>query len=187
MDIVYPQYWTGQNKEKALKTFPGHLDILKKFWGTTREVGERGERELVPCLLNTYELETEQSLFKICMQNNSEEAMMPDADGIFDENPLSKLWRLLGANEVLSGRTGQYNKLAEMAIVMVMGSVEDERTFSSVAFLKSRVRNSLLKNHLSVVVGMYSQKLYTMENFLYAETFELWYNTPDRTRYGAAP
>jgi hypothetical protein len=152
MGIVYLQYWTGQNKEKALKTFPGHLDILKKFWGTTREVGERGERELVPCLLNTYELETEQS-----------------------------------ANEVLSGRTGQYNKLAEMAIVMVMGSVEDERTFSSVAFLKSRVRNSLLKNHLSVVVGMYSQKLYTMENFLYAETFELWYNTPDRTRYGAAP
>jgi hypothetical protein len=67
MDIVYPQYWTGQNKEKALKTFPGHLDILKKFWGTAREVGERGERELVPGLLNTYELETEQSLFKICM------------------------------------------------------------------------------------------------------------------------
>jgi hypothetical protein len=44
----------------------------------------------------------------------------------------------------------------------------------------------LLKKHLSVVVGMYSQKLYTRESFPYGETFELWYNTPDRMRYGAA-
>jgi hypothetical protein len=107
------------------------------------------------------------------MQSNSEEAMMLNADGFFDENLLIKLCQLLGANEVRSGRIGQYNKLAKMGIVMVMGSVEDERTFSSVAFLKSRDRNSLLKNHLSVVVGTYSQKLYMMENFPYAETFEL--------------
>jgi hypothetical protein len=123
MGIVYPQYWTGQNKEKALKTFPSHLEILKEFWGTAREVGKRRGREVVPGLLNPYELEMEQILFKNCMQSNSEEAMMPNANGIFDENPLTKLWRLLGANEVLSGRTGQYNKLVEMAIVMVMGSV----------------------------------------------------------------
>lgn len=70
-----------------------------------------------------------------------------------------------------------------MAVVMVLGSVEDERTFSSVKFLKSPLRNSL-DAHLNLVVGMYSQKMFTLKNFPYEETYAEECNTLDRHRYG---
>ena len=113
--------------------------------------GPRGKRIVVPALLNGYDLDAEQSLFKLFMSNNWSEAYEPP----FDLNPLTKLWRVAEANGPLGGRFPTYMKLAHMAVVMVLGSVEDERVFSSLAFCKSKVRNSL-DSHLSVVVGMYS-------------------------------
>jgi len=48
----------------------------------------------------------------------------------------------------------EYYKLAQVAIVQVLGSVEDERCFSSLAFLKNKLRNSL-DMHLECGVEMY--------------------------------
>lgn len=101
----------------------------------------------------------------------------------FDHNPLTRIWRTLCANGPLAGRFPSYVKLAEIAVVMVLGSVEDERTFSSVKFLKSQLRNSL-DAHLNLVVGMYSQKIFSLKNFPYEETYTQWYNKSDGHRYG---
>jgi hypothetical protein len=61
--------------------------------------------------------------------------------------------------------------VAEIGMIHVLGSVEDERTFSSLNFLKDRLQNRL-DEHLQVVVGMHGQQVYTIETFPYNAYFK---------------
>jgi len=65
----------------------------------------------------------------------------------------------------------KYFKLAKIVIVQVLGSTEDERTFSTLSFMKSKLQNRF-NEHLPMVVNMYFQTFFTLENFLYDVTFE---------------
>ncbi len=56
-------------------------------------------------------------------------------------------------------------KLAKLAMVQIVGSVEDEKCFSTLAFLKSKLWNKLT-THLPLVVRMFAQC--TFQNFPYA-------------------
>jgi len=49
----------------------------------------------------------------------------------------------------------EYVKLVEMAMVQIMGSVEDECCFSMLAFMKSKLHNRLI-THLHLVVKMFT-------------------------------
>jgi hypothetical protein len=60
-----------------------------------------------------------------------------------------------------------------MAVVHVLGSLEDEHCFSFLAFLKSKLMTSL-DPHLPLVVGMYSKKFFSLETFPYNVTFDAW-------------
>jgi len=42
------------------------------------------------------------------------------------------------------------------------------------SFLKSKLRNNL-EEHVEVVIGMYSQRIFTLENFLYQTVFDEWF------------
>ena len=64
-------------------------------------------------------------------------------------------------------------KLAEIAYIQVLGSVEDERTFSTLSFIKNRLRNRLT-THLELAVAMHAQKFYTINNFPYSVCFTAW-------------
>ncbi len=65
----------------------------------------------------------------------------------------------------------EYFKLVEIAMVQVLGSIEDEWCFSSLAFCKSKLHNQLTTN-LGLVVKMFSQKFYTLHNFSYVEKYK---------------
>jgi hypothetical protein len=58
-----------------------------------------------------------------------------------------------------------------MAIVHVLGNVEDEHCFSSLAFLKTKLQ-ATVDPHLPLVGGMYNQKFFKLENFSYIATFD---------------
>ncbi len=58
-----------------------------------------------------------------------------------------------------------------MAMVQIMGSMKDERCFSMLAFMKSKLRN-MLTTHLPLVFRMFAQWFYTLQNFLYVECIE---------------
>jgi hypothetical protein len=67
--------------------------------------------------------------------------------------------------------------------LQVLGSVEDERTFSNVAFLKNKLRNRLTE-HLPLVTTMFAQKHYTLTSFPYKEVVSDWRGLkPKRGRY----
>lgn len=63
-------------------------------------------------------------------------------------------------------------------LVHVIKSMEVERVFSFMYFLKTKLRNSLDSN-LGVVVGMYSQKHTYPTKFPYDSIFDSWMNVAD--------
>jgi hypothetical protein len=91
----------------------------------------------------------------------------------FDTNPLTKMWQLVATSCILIISFIEYVKLAKLAMVQVVGSVEDERCFSPFTFMKFKLRNRLT-THLSFVVWMFAQCFYTIQNFPYEECIEQW-------------
>ena len=86
-------------------------------------------------------------------------------------NPVTKLWKRLDANSALNSSFPKYIKLAQIALIHVLGLVEDERAFSSLTFLKDKVKNRLEEEHLGLVVGMHNQSVYMLSLFPYEDCF----------------
>jgi hypothetical protein len=53
-------------------------------------------------------------------------------------NLVTKLWQKLGCNALLLSKLSEYMKVAQIAVTAVLGSCEDERTFSTLSFVKKR-------------------------------------------------
>ena len=90
---------------------------------------------------------------------------------------------MLDANIALAGQFPEYVKLAQIALVHVLGSVEDERCFSSLTFLKDKLRNRFASDHLSVVIGMYKQQVFILEKFPYDDCFQACVQSAERYHY----
>ncbi len=58
--------------------------------------------------------------------------------------------------------------MAEIFVIMILGFVEDERCFSTLSFLKSKLHNHLIK-HLDLVVMMFTQEHYTLDSFPFGD------------------
>jgi hypothetical protein len=69
---------------------------------------------------------------------------------------------------VFSFNFPEYVKLVELAMVQIIGSMEDERCFSTLAFMKSKLQNRLT-THLPLVVRMFAQQFYTLQSFPYGD------------------
>ncbi|CAK9215925.1 unnamed protein product [Sphagnum troendelagicum] len=77
---------------------------------------------------------------------------------------------------MIAHKMPEYVKLAEIALVQVIGSVEDARCFS-----KSKLRNCLT-THLDLVVQMFAHQFYTLENFPNPQAVAAWKEM--QIRYG---
>jgi hypothetical protein len=91
----------------------------------------------------------------------------------FDLNPLTKMWHLVTTSQVLSFNFPKYVKLIELAMVQIVGNVEDERCFFTLTFMKSKLWN-WLSTHLPLVVCMFAQQFYTLHNFPYTYSIGQW-------------
>jgi hypothetical protein len=98
------------------------------------------------------------------MKSNAKSAM----EEPHDMNPVTNLWTKLGSNALLLSRLSEYMKVANIAVIAVLGSVEDERTFSMLKFMKSKLWNRL-GGHLNTTMCMFSQGFYNQETFPYQE------------------
>lgn len=99
------------------------------------------------------------------------------------DNPLecgaiTRLWTILGASQYLQENISKYFKLADLCQTMILGSMEDERMFSALSFLKSKLRNKLDKN-MDTCLRLYATK-YDVNNFPYERALALWRSDCDR-------
>ena len=107
------------------------------------------------------------SLFKNYMKEHAARMLNKPQD----QNPITCLWCSLDANSYLHHFLSEFIILAELAIIMVLGSIQDERTFSTVSFMKSKLQNQL-SEHLELMVNFKSQKFFTLETFPYTAAYE---------------
>jgi hypothetical protein len=94
------------------------------------------------------------------------------------------LWRRLTVSSYSKSRLSEFAKLAELVLVMVPGSVEEERTFSTMSFIKSKLRNRL-DEHLRPAVQLFSQRMFDLDSFPYDEALNIWRDAAPRGRYMA--
>jgi hypothetical protein len=114
-------------------------------------------------------LDMQALLFRLTMKENAHSMIKKP----FDINLVTRMWRSIEANSFLRHSLNEYIKVAEIAIVMVLGSVQDERTFSMLMFMKNKLRNRLTTN-LAMVVGMKSQSFFILNDFPYDTAYESW-------------
>ena len=91
----------------------------------------------MPALINGYTLDLQWSFFKLTMKHHTANVMAERND----VNRVSRLWFKVAASSILSVKLNEYLKLAELATVHILGSLEDERTFSNLTLMKNKLRN----------------------------------------------
>eukprot|EP00983_Pelagomonas_calceolata_P082992 1156058-Pelagomonas_calceolata.AAC.1 len=85
----------------------------------------------------------------------------------------------LGANL----RYPEFVKLACLVLVMVPGSVENERMFSAMKYLKSPQRNSLKEQHLTACARDWKSKEFSIASFPYPAAIGKWLDASKCGRY----
>jgi hypothetical protein len=89
------------------------------------------------------------------------------------EQQFKFLVTIMQSNVILNNRFFEYMKLVELTIVFVLRNVNDKHTFSTINFMKSKLRNQLTTN-LDLVVRMYVQDVFTLQNFPFHVVITNW-------------
>jgi hypothetical protein len=177
LGVIFPQYWMDPNCHEL---FPLHLEILTDFFSAPKTSQGEGGQSRVNEPLNKRELLLQMPLFKSTMISNSKKMF---ETALIENNPLSVMWKKLAASGILTCRISEWFKLAEIAVVSVIGSVEDERTFSTLTWMKSKVRNRL-NNNLDCTLRLHNQPFYTWANFPFSEAISHWESELERRGVG---
>jgi hypothetical protein len=67
-------------------------------------------------------------------------------------------------------------RLCELVMTIVPGSVEDERMFSALNFLRNARRNRLQPTHLTACARLFSDLLFSQSTFPFEEAIGVWYD-----------
>jgi hypothetical protein len=102
--------------------------------------------------------------------NHNVEVMMQESK---DVNLVIHMWLKIQSSTLLVQKLNEYMKVAKIVMVMVLGSMEDERTFNNLAFMKSKLHKRLT-THLDLCVRMFTQFIYIVTNFPYDATIVAW-------------
>lgn len=152
-------------QEGSDESFTKHVQGIKLCYCEVHSVGTWEELKTILALLNSLDSDVQQGLFKLYMKSNCDAVMAP----LYSANPLTCLWKMVTNNQLLCYFSPKFVKLAKIAMVYVVGNVENEWCFSSLSFLKLKLRNAL-----GSVMGMCSQRQFNLVNFPYDEAIDSW-------------
>ena len=86
----------------------------------------------------------------------------------------SELWTSIARAVDLRSKLSQWVILADFVSVQVPGSVEEERLFSKLAFIKNDRRNRLEEEHLNVCLTLATQRMWEFEQFPFERAIAKW-------------
>jgi hypothetical protein len=87
---------------------------------------------MVPTILSSWGLDIQQGLFKLTMKSNATQAMVEvvvlesNKVNLTIINTLTCMWGVIHASQLLSNVFPKYLKVVEIAMIHVLGFVEDE-------------------------------------------------------------
>ncbi|MCO5570857.1 hypothetical protein L7F22_024585 [Adiantum nelumboides] len=172
--IIYPQFWYSLTYEED---FLRHLKTLQATYCTQREVGGC----FYGPILDAEKLDSQSSFFTTTMKAHVAKTPMEYAK----EVTVTFLWKKLSQVPQLLFQIFEYAKLADLALVIIIDSVKDERTFSRLDFIKNKKRN-ILDKHLDICGRAFEQNLYDINTFPFNEACNVWNDCPMRTRRDGA-
>jgi len=76
-------------------------------------------------------------------------------------NLMTKLWCKFIINPILNHKLSKFMKLVKIDVVQVFGLVEDKHIFSTMSFMKSRLRNQL-NAHLDFCTHFFNMWFFTL-------------------------
>jgi hypothetical protein len=85
-------------------------------------------------------------------------------------NLISRLWKKIHSFIILIEKL---IKLAKIAMLQVLESIEYERTFNNLSYMKNKLQNQLII-HLDLRVRMFSHNFFILSSFYYDEAIALW-------------
>ncbi|PNG93959.1 hypothetical protein TSOC_015291 [Tetrabaena socialis] len=100
-----------------------------------------------------------------------------DRGATYPKGTFTAFWTDLTRVPGVADSCSEYARLARLAATIVPGSVEAERAFSTMSYIKNKQRNRLKQPHLSACVRMKVQDWYSVSNFPYAGALQHWQNT----------
>lgn len=105
-----------------------------------------------------------------------------------DSERTQRFWREMQRGLMSSRAISEYLKLAKLILVLVPGSVEDERAFSTWGFIHSDLRSRMKEPHLNDCMHLYKQTWWDLGNFPYKEALDVWHaGASERGRYQSMP
>ncbi|KAJ9524380.1 hypothetical protein QJQ45_008584 [Haematococcus lacustris] len=110
----------------------------------------------VPALLDQHKLSAQQPRYVKIMRSQAEHRVELSSTAANTAEQTTKLWRYLAGQLIAKADISENIKLTECALVMTPGSVEEERMFSAMAYLKDDIRNRLQECHLNVCTRVFS-------------------------------
>ena len=105
--------------------------------------------------------------------------------------PATVFWRTLASSSEFTSKCTEYLLLGELAMVMVTGSVEDERIFSVLKLIKTPIRNRLAEPHLNCLVRLSADRFFAHESaaaalgrkaFPFSRAIAIWLSKRSRYR-----
>jgi hypothetical protein len=116
------------------------MAILKGFYYQPKKL--EPTQTWIPLVLLVNIIDLQSSFFKITMMFNAQWAMNQP----MDLNLVLRLWKRLSSNVLLCAQLSKFTKVTKLAMVQIMGFVKDERTFSTLTFMKTRLWNCLCEH-----------------------------------------
>ncbi|KAJ9528750.1 hypothetical protein QJQ45_020653 [Haematococcus lacustris] len=176
--VVYAHYW---DKQPSDEDFLERLAIVKARYCMDATLADG---QLAPALLDQQKLSAQQSAFVEVMRCQAEHRVQLSSAAANPAKETTKLWRYLAGQPITKADILEYIKLAELALVMTPGSVEEERMFSAMAYLKDDTRNRLQECHLNVCARVFSSNQFDLDTFPDERAISKWLdNAVVRGRY----
>ncbi|GLC39718.1 hypothetical protein PLESTM_000932300 [Pleodorina starrii] len=154
--IVYPEFF---REKPRIEDVTAALDVLERYYGTPRPAPS-GTGQLTP-LIDTAKLREQRAAFLLEARERAEllsEAVTRGAK--YPKGLLTAFWTDLTRNPGVADSISEYGRLAQLAATIVPGSVETERVFSVMSYIKNKQRNRLLQPHLSACIRLKLQEWY---------------------------
>lgn len=180
-EIVYPQYW-ARGAAPSSKDLFTKVKQLENYYCREQHLPDG---TVIAPLLSTTALKGEIGAFKQLMQVASgpfmkrhaaacraaEQAKQPAPAAA-----VSQFWKEQGSKPAYITAIPTYIKLAQIALVMVGGSVQDERAFSNLTFIKNDLRSCLSEEHLNACMLLFATKNeFSLAGFPYREAYDAWF------------
>lgn len=86
---------------------------------------------------------------------------------------MSKMWKKSSLKSVIANMCNDHIQTTELVVVQVLCNMEDERIFSALSFLKSKLHDRL-QIHLDLCVLSFSQPLFALQTFPHEHAIEDW-------------